>query len=188
LTARATRGRTRLLGGLAAGVLLVTAACGGDEEKGFTEDEEKAVAALTASLEGHEPEAHEKDLYRCISERVVDEVGVTDLKQSGLLTEDFQGRIGQEHRVRVEPAIADAIGRAHEECFDIDAYLAFAKEAEPRVPARAWEQYGECLGKLSDARRASITEAYTEGAGTKAQQRFAKRNNACARALARKAE
>lgn len=185
MTTEGTRMRTRLLGGLAAGVLLLAVACGGEEDEGFTEDEKKAVSGLTASLEGSEPDDHEKVLFRCISERVVHEAGVTDLKQSGLLTEDFQGRIGQEHDPQVDPALADVIARAHEECFDVDAYLAFAKEAEPRVPAQAWAEYGECLGGLSDERRASIREAYTREGGEKAQRRLAKANNACAKALAK---
>lgn len=179
--------RTRLLGGLAVGVLLVTAGCGGDEDEGFSEDEKKAITGLTTSLEGNQPDEHEKVLYRCIAETVVDKVGVTELKQNGLLTEDLQGRIGQDQHPQADPAVADVIGRAHEKCFDIDAYLDFAREAEPRIPEEAWAEYGECLAGLSDARRASITEAYTRQGGNKAQQRLAKANNACATALAKHA-
>lgn len=188
MTTEGLRMHRRLLGGLVTGVLLLTAACGGDEEEqGFSEDEKKAIAGLTASLEGNAPDEHERVLYRCISETVVDEVGVTELKQNGLLTEDFQGRIGQDQHPKVDPAVADVIGRAHETCFDIEAYLDFAREAEPRVPAQAWAEYGECLEKLSDARRASITEAYTRQGGQKAQKRLARASNACAKALAKKA-
>lgn len=180
MTVEGTTMRSRLLAGLGVGVLLLTAGCG-DEEEGFSKDEQKAVDAFTATMEGSKPEGYQREQWRCTAEGIVERVGLTRLKQSGLLTEDFESRLNQ---TRVEADVAGDIGEAYLECYDLEAYLAFAAEEEPRVPEEAWEQYGECFDEHRDKLQASVAEANTEGAGQKAQKVWTRALTKCNKALA----
>jgi len=185
VTTKGTTMRSRLVLGLAAGVLLVTAGCGDDDEdEGFTADERTAVAALTRTMEGSKPDEHEKAQWRCTAEGIVERVGITDLKKSGLLTDDLKSQLNQ---VKVNPEVASAIGDAYIDCYDIDGVVSRGKEQEARVPAKAWDRYGECLEQHRDKLRASVIEANTIKGGKQAQQAWTKALTACNKALAAQA-
>lgn len=172
--------RTRTLGGLAVGVLLLSSACGGDEER-FSPDEEKAIAALTKSMEGTKPLDHERAQWRCTAEGIVERAGLTGLKRSGLVTEDLENRLNQ---VQVDDReVASAIGTSFSECYDVEANVAYHREQHPGVPDKAWEKYAACREKARPLMAASVTEANTVNGGLKAQKRYDKAEKACTRPL-----
>lgn len=181
--------RLRLTAALAAGLAMLSA-CGSDPEPRFSEEEQRAVDALTASLLGagpggkpaREPTELERRQHSCTAERVVEELGVEHLQKVGLLSEGFEGRIGQ---VKVDRETAGTIADAAVACYDVDGLVEQGKQVQPDVPPRAWEAYGDCLEPLLPLIRDSVAEANTEGAGTKAQRALDRRLTACNERLAR---
>lgn len=169
-----------LVTSLVTGLLLLGAtACGGDEESGLSGDEKKAAEALATSMERTGATEVDRAFSTCLSEGVVEELGVEELEKSGLLTEDGVGRFG----TKVDRATAEVIGDVTVDCYDFEALIEPRKSSYPKVSDQGWETYVDCVDGLDPQLRASVAEANQKGAGTKAQAALNKAMATCAKPL-----
>ncbi len=169
-----------LVTGLVTGLLLLGAAgCGGDEETGLSGEEKKAAEALATSMERAGATEVDRAFSTCLSEGVVEELGVEKLEESGLLTEDGVGHFG----TKVDHETAEVIGDVTVECYDFEALVEERKSAYPKVSEQGWETYVDCVDELDPQLRASVVEANEKGAGNEAQTALNSAMAACGKPL-----
>lgn len=176
--------RTNLATCLVAALLLLGAtACGdgdGEEQTGLSGDEKKAAEALATSMERAGATEVDRAFSTCMSEGMVEELGIEKLEESGLLTEDGVGRFG----TKVDHATAEVIGDVTVECYDFEALIEEHKSAYPKVSEQGWETYVDCVEELDPQLRASVVEANEKGAGKEAQTALNNAMTTCGKPLA----
>jgi len=174
--------RHHLAAGLVVGLLLLgTGACGNDEQKDeLSGDEKQAAEALATSMQRTNATEADVAFGECLSEGVVDELGVDKLTEAQLLTKDGVGRFGR----KVDRATAEVIGEVSVACYDFAAIVEDRKAGYPKVSEQGWETYIACVDGLDDELRASVTEANLKGAGRKAQVALTAAMQKCGEPLA----
>lgn len=118
-------------------------ACGGDDEPDRSDQEQKAVDSLSARMKRESEAEFTRQISGCFAEHLVDEVGLDQLVEDQLLTEDYEASTGAGAK-GVSAKTAEAYGDATVACID-------------------WQQFGELLKKDKST---TLTDAQIDSAVT----------------------
>ncbi len=140
--------------GVAAVLLLTTAACGGPSA-----DEKKASASMAKAWDGTDATKARKANNACIAEKWVAASGVDTLVKEKVLDKNFRA-IGQAPPAKLGKTAAKDFGNAVADCYDIKALKDDLKQSMQGLDDKTVDAYITCMDGID---RDLIAQAVADG-------------------------
>lgn len=140
---------------LAAVVLTVgISACGsgddgGNDDEGLSGRDKEVAEALAAVMGRDLTTENGRIASECTATAIVERLGGDGVVEGGLLTEDLD--VPRQPHDHYSLEVAEAIGDAFVECWDVDAQVEDVRRAAPGVSEQGLQEFEDCMRAIPDS-------------------------------------